>query len=145
MGANLINDKLRNQQHISESENLNKSTNKNPLYIVFSITDYYKKYNLKFHYWQRLLSIYTLLPYSFLPDSINNLFPNKHPSIHPRLLWIISSNSNNPLQSQSWLISIADDILVVVLLKPWFSSDLLLPSVSLHTVSRPGVSLCMSV
>ncbi len=112
MGANLINDKLRNQQHISESENLNKSTNKNPLYIVFSITDYYKKYNLKFHYWQRLLSIYTLLPYSFLPDSINNLFPNKHPSIHPRLLWIISSNSNNPLQSQSWLISIADDTVI---------------------------------
>lgn len=50
MGANLINDKLRNQQHISESENLNKSTNKNPLYIVFSITDYYEKYNLKFYY-----------------------------------------------------------------------------------------------
>ena len=43
---------------------------------------------------------------------INNLFPNKHPSIHPRLLWIISSNSNNPLQSQSWLISIVDDTVI---------------------------------
>ena len=43
---------------------------------------------------------------------INNLFPNKHPSIHPRLLWIISSNSNNPLQNQSWLISIADDTVI---------------------------------
>ena len=56
--------------------------------------------------------LWTYLPYSFLPDSINNLFPNKHPSIHPRLLWIISSNSNNPLQSQSWLISIADDTVI---------------------------------
>ena len=34
----------------SESGNFNKSTNKNPLYIVFSITDYYEKYNLKFYY-----------------------------------------------------------------------------------------------
>ena len=41
--------------------------------------------------------------------NLNILFPNKHPSIHPKLLWIISSNSNNPLQSSSWLISIADD------------------------------------
>ena len=30
--------------------------------------------------------------------NLNILFPNKHPSIHPKLLWIISSNSNNPLQ-----------------------------------------------
>ena len=48
----------------------------------------------------------------FSPNNINHLFPNKHPSIHPRLLWIISSNSNNPLQSQSWLISIADDTVI---------------------------------
>ena len=50
--------------------------------------------------------------YNDLPSNINNLFPNKHPSIHPRLLWIISSNSNNPLQSQSWLISIANDTVI---------------------------------
>ena len=30
--------------------------------------------------------------------NLNILFPNKQPSIHPKLLWIISSNSNNPLQ-----------------------------------------------
>ena len=40
--------------------------------------------------------LWTYLPYSFLPDSINNLFPNKHPSIHPRLLWIYHQTQTIP-------------------------------------------------
>lgn len=56
---------------------------------------------------------------------LQNLSPAKVPNIHPRLLWIISSNSNKPLQSTSWLTSIADDIIIPTI-KPCHHFNLLL-------------------